>query len=171
MSVFPHRPSIRIAQDTLVDAPARRSGGRSVQRKWGNALVASSHLRVLHSEQVDDPEDAVPTPAATQDANRQASQEAGTDLQRNSKHQRDQRASGPPVDCKPAAGANGVSLLAADAGIPQSVGNKSGLVQAADSEPSTASLPMRPDSFDIKNYSWFGLFLVIVLVFSSFASA
>ncbi|WP_372725815.1 hypothetical protein [Novipirellula sp.] len=166
MSVLPHRPSVRIAKDTLLDVPPVNCGWPAVRPKRATSGMASSHLRVLQLDHTDDQEGGeVAGHSVTTD------EQAAAGMRGGNKSATRYHAAAKYAACS-------VVKNASDANEPRSFdavsSGESGIGETPArelAEPQTASLPIRPNRFDLKNYTWFGLFIFIVLVFSSIASA
>ncbi|WP_442505975.1 hypothetical protein SH528x_004794 [Novipirellula sp. SH528] len=154
MKVIPSRPAIRIANDTLAVATPATYRWHTARRKKTTCVTTPPHLRLLGLDDADNE-----SPSDQEQPNReQAATDSATEVQNVPQ-----------------------SLMASIRSTPErtsgslhfdatSVANDAvGRNKPCDVE--TASLPIRPSQFDLKNYTWFGLFIFIVLVFSSIASA
>lgn len=165
MSVFPHRPSVRIAQDTLLGVPPVSRGCSAVRPKRARSEMASSHLRVLQLDHADgEGAGEVAGDAVAMDeqaAGMRTSEKSATRYHAAAKY----AASAVVSDAEDANEPPSFDAVSSgESGIGKKRAGELGEVQ-------TASLPIRPNPFDLKNYTWFGLFIFIVLVFSSIASA
>ncbi len=158
MKVIPSRPAIRIAKDTLAVAAPATYRWHTARRKKTTGVATPPHLRLLG---LDDAENE--SSADQEQPNReQAAKDSATDS--TNEVQKVPQSSIAPFRSTPELTTGSLHFDAT------SVANDAlGRNKPCDVE--TASLPIRPSQFDIKNYTWFGLFIFIVLVFSSIASA